>query len=225
VCALISCTRKKFPFILSPLTIICIFCVYVFKDMTAFNVEVDPKRIEAHENEEAPVYEPTDGNNTATASSRKMGAANNDPSNIGREGEVVEEDADEERRAELAASVLKDASFWSTTGGDQDEQKAVEATADAEVEVEVFPARDEEFAGPSMDDFFHDESFGNDHTNEFEEEKNAAAREEEMSTEPPPHGVTPARKNSEQLVSLVPKKTNAVKSRRPKIRPSSRKKK
>jgi hypothetical protein len=191
--------------------------------MTAFNVEVDPKRIEAHENEEAPVYEPTDGNNTSMASSRKTGAANYDPSNIGREGEVVEEDADEERQAELAASVLKDASFWSTTGGDQDEQKPVEVTADAEVE--VFPAREEEFAGPSMDDFFHDESFGNDHTNGFEEEKNAAAREEEKSTEPPHHGVIPACKNSEQLVSLVPKMTNAAKSRRPKIRPLSRKKK
>ena len=178
--------------------------------MTAFNVEVDPKRIEAHENEEAPVYEPTDGNNTSMASSTDKDGADYDPNNIGREGEVVEEDADEERRAELAASVLKDASFWSTKGEDQDEQKAVEATADAEVG--VFSAREEEFSGPSMDDFFHDESFGNNHTNEFEEEKNAAAREEEKSTEP--------------LVSLVPKKSNAAKSsRRPKIRPSSRKKK
>jgi hypothetical protein len=41
--------------------------------MTAFNVEVDPKRIEAHENEEAPIYEPTDGNNTAMVSSTKTG--------------------------------------------------------------------------------------------------------------------------------------------------------
>jgi hypothetical protein len=197
------------------------------KDMTAFNVEVDPKRIEAHENEEAPIYEPTDGNNTAMVSSTKTGAGNNDPSNIGREGEVVEEDADEERRAELAAeearrttsSVLKDASFWSTTGGDQDKQKAAEAV---DAEIGVFPRAEEEFAGPNMDDFFHDESFGNDHTNEFEEEKSTAAGEEEKSTEP--KGVAPARINSEQLVSLVPKKTNA-KSRRPKIRPSSRKKK
>mmetsp|Transcript_45356 Transcript_45356/g.51377 ORF Transcript_45356/g.51377 Transcript_45356/m.51377 type:complete len:638 (+) Transcript_45356:77-1990(+) len=181
-------------------------------DMTSFNLEVDPKQIEAHENEEAPPFEPTDENNSAAmTSSAKTGAGNNgnnDISNKEYDCEVVEEDAEEERRADLAIS---EANIWSTTGEDQN-------IGEEEI------AEEEEIAGPSMEDFFHDTSFDNDFMDKSVEEE-TTSREEGQSSEKP-QAITPAKEKVqvEELVSLVPKKTNA-KPRRPKIRPTSRKKK
>jgi len=177
-------------------------------DMTSFNLEVDPKQIEAHENEEAPPYEPTDENNSAAMTfSAKTGAnnGNNDSSNKEHECEVVEEDAEEERRANLA---IEEANIWSTTGEDQKTGEEI--------------AAEEEIAGPSMEDFFHDTSFDHDLMDKSEEEE-TTAREEGQSSEKP-QAITPAKEKLEELVSLVPKKNN-VKPRRPKIRPTSRKKK
>lgn len=176
--------------------------------MTSFNLEVDPKQIEAHENEEAPPYEPTDENNSAAMTfSAKTGAnnGNNDSSNKEHECEVVEEDAEEERRANLA---IEEANIWSTTGEDQKTGEEI--------------AAEEEIAGPSMEDFFHDTSFDHDLMDKSEEEE-TTAREEGQSSEKP-QAITPAKEKLEELVSLVPKKNN-VKPRRPKIRPTSRKKK
>jgi len=207
--------------------------------MTALNVEVDPKRIEAHENEEPPVYEPTDEDGIATTNN--SGAVTNENGDNGGnirayvEGEVVEEDAEEERRAEGSAilasersrtttssSVVttennyQDASFWPTTGGhenDENEPEAGEGIDDAGMS--GFPSGE----GPSMEDFFHDDSL-NDNDDpmigEGQQEEGTSATKNTNTAEPP-------RDNSELVSLVIPKKMNS-KSRRPKIRPSSRKK-
>eukprot|EP00536_Pseudo-nitzschia_multiseries_P011214 jgi/Psemu1/289562/fgenesh1_pg.371_\ len=167
-------------------------------DMTAFNLEVDPKRIEAHKNEEPPAYEPTDEEGLAITP--EVPKKENDMF----EGEVVEEDAEEERRAEASAAVRSsgDSSLWPTTG-----EKHYEAENGGEFGDEMggFPSEE----GPSMDDFFHDDSYnGNE-----EPEQETSAKESAATI----------KQDNSELVSLVPKKASS-KSRRPKIRPSARRK-
>ena len=106
-------------------------CAFYFllaiTDLSVFNVTVDPERIEAAANEEPPEYEPTDP----------------EPSNgagIARDGQemqdVVEEDAEEERRAGAPQPHQQpQASIWD----DYDEPE------------EEAPA---EIAGRNMDEFF-----------------------------------------------------------------------
>jgi len=171
-------------------------------DMTAFNLEVDPKRIEAHENEEPPTYEPTDEDGVATTPSEVPKKGNDI-----FEGEVVEEDAEEERRAEASAALRSSggSSLWPTTGEEHNEAEGGDGFGD---EMRGFPAEE----GPSMEDFFHDDSY-NDNDN----------HEQGSSKENTSESATAIKQDSSQLVSLVPKKSSS-KSRRPKIRPSARRK-
>ena len=196
--------------------------------MAALNLEVDPKHIEAHENEEPPAYEPTDEDCIATSTNNARSARNEngDTNNRAFEGEVVEEDAEEERRAEFSATLAtdknrtttssvvttennyQDNSFWPTTEEHENEPEAGEGT---DAGIGFFPSEE----GPSMDDFFHNDSYNDDPMNEGQEEGTSATKETKAAE--PPAASTAA-------VSLVPKKSNS-KSRRPKIRPSSRRKK
>ena len=203
--------------------------------MAALNLQVDPKRIEAHENEEPPTYEPTDENLGETTPATKSNAKidtnrnENDYTEV-FEGEVVVEDAEEERRAEALAtqetnnnsttttqsssSIKNDDeqdSFWSTKGEDQSEPGAGSIMEGFSRENDV---------GPSMDDFFGG-AFADD-----ENPMDAKGDEGTKQTEPPSTSAATTgttKKETPDLVSLVPKKTNS-KMRRPKIRPSRRKK-
>lgn len=197
------------------------------KDLSALNIEVDPKRIEAHENEEPPAYEPTDGDEIETASSAKSKATlrtngtGKDYNGVFDELEVVEEDAEEEERAEALAlleankattaasspSEANNGKDWSATGGDQNESEFGE---EADSGMGGFPP--ESGDGPSMDDFFGD-SYVDDNETAKKEEIRVSSSEAAAVT----------KMEAPVLVSLVPKKTNS-KSRRPKIRPSRRKK-
>ncbi len=171
--------------------------------MTALNLEVDPKRIEAHENEEPPAYEPTDLVEEEEPTEKNDKPDSNESGkdyNGVFEGEVVEEDAEEERKAEARAMLEREkaASKKKASDADQEEEAGFSKFGEA-------PARD----GPSMDDFFGD-SYGDD-------ENGTAAKKEESSKR------AAKKTTKKETVSLVPKKTNA-RSRRPKIRPSRRKK-
>mmetsp|Transcript_3060 Transcript_3060/g.7217 ORF Transcript_3060/g.7217 Transcript_3060/m.7217 type:complete len:581 (-) Transcript_3060:63-1805(-) len=172
-------------------------------DMTALNLEVDPKRIEAHENEEPPAYEPTDLVEEEEPTEKNDKPDSNESGkdyNGVFEGEVVEEDAEEERKAEARAMLEREkaASKKKASDADQEEEAGFSKFGEA-------PARD----GPSMDDFFGD-SYGDD-------ENGTATKKEESSKR------AAKKTTKKETVSLVPKKTNA-RSRRPKIRPSRRKK-
>jgi len=158
-------------------------------DMAALNVEVDPKRIEAFENEEDPPYEPTD----SQIKSSPIVEEANGPSNEVNEYEIVEEDAEEERLANEENLKTNDDSFWSKTGEEDQNEDAKRQQPE------------EEFTGPTMEDFFHD---GGLDEYEFDNEGAIEGRNAEQ----------------EKRVALVPQKNNP-KSRRPKIRPASRKKK
>mmetsp|Transcript_16866 Transcript_16866/g.38544 ORF Transcript_16866/g.38544 Transcript_16866/m.38544 type:complete len:208 (+) Transcript_16866:593-1216(+) len=207
--------------------------------MTALNLEVDPKRIEAHENEEPPAYEPTDEDGIATvsASKTKKKFMQDGHGDGGFEGEVVEEDAEEERRAEALATAkaggsssnnndgtatneksYEDPSFWST---EQDEAEAVEQ--DPGMDSDPFASGE----GPSMDDFFHDDSFGDDEDPSSIKSKAAEGSAGAGGHDQAPHRSSRAVSVDEggsASVSLVPKKVTS-KSRRKKIRPSARRKK
>jgi len=217
-------------------------------DMTAFNLEVDPKRIEAHENEEPPAYEPTDVEEVEPAASAED--KDKDKSETNENGadyngvfepEVVEEDAEEERLAEARAQTeankattptkkrkrtkaaakpkkrKNSTSSWSATTEKPKESEFGEGAASG---MDGFPREAEE--GPSMDDFFGD-SYADDEPMGGDEKE--AAKNESAKKKQAPVSSSEAAKKKEpsQLVSLVPKKRNA-KSRRPKIRPSRRKK-
>ena len=204
-------------------------------DMAAFNLEVDPKRIEAHENEKPPEYEPTDENaietipSTNSNSEIEANGSGNDYNGV-FEGEVVEEDAEEERRAEALGSQKnkdtrtttisstykpdneQDASFWSTTGGDQKDSGAGS-------EMGGIPRESDQ--GPSMDDFFGDAFADDENPTGIGDDE--GTKQEESSIPASDSAAPTAKKETAELVSLVPKKTGS-KSRRPKIRPSRRKK-
>ncbi|VEU39171.1 unnamed protein product [Pseudo-nitzschia multistriata] len=178
--------------------------------MTAFNLEVDPKRIEAHENEEPPAYEPTDEDGIAIPTSSSNTEVTKGENN-GFEGEVVEEDAEEERRAEASAIMSAENTKMKGASGDNSHwgsQNEPEVGAGFDNEMGGFPHEE----GPSMDDFFHDDSYND---NDGEKEESLGKRVSEP--------VVTIKQDASELVSLVPKKKSS-KSRRPKIRPSSKKK-
>jgi hypothetical protein len=236
-----------FIFFKSLLTTVSNICQLEKKDMTAFNLEVDPKRIEAHENEEPPAYEPTDVEEveptTLAEDNDKKTETNENGADYNGvfEREVVEEDAEEERLAEARAQTeankatttkkrkrtkpaakskkrKNSTSSWSATTKNPKEPEFGEGVASG---MDGFPRETEE--GPSMDDFFGD-SYADDEPMGEGDEKGAAKNESSKKKEAPVSSSEAARKNEpSQLVSLVPKKRNA-KSRRPKIRPSRRKK-
>ena len=107
-------------------------CAFYFllaiTDLTVFNVTVDPDRIEAAANEEPPEYEPTDLEPLSAAGKAIDGQEMQD---------VVEEDAEEERRAGAPQLHRQpQASIWD----DYDEEPLEEAPAES--------------AGRNMDEFF-----------------------------------------------------------------------
>lgn len=187
--------------------------------MSALNIEVDPKRIEAHENEKPPAYEPTDeyGIVTTEATDIDTKISNKRYDGAGFEGGVVEEDAEAERKAEAFTSLRaerakskknsEDPSLWEAAEEHKTEQENRDGLDDG---MGGFPREE----GPSMDDFFHDDSYNDD----------PKEQEEERTTESKKKTVEAKAAFKDSLVSLVPKKATS-KSRRPKIRPSSRKKK
>jgi hypothetical protein len=248
--------------------------------MTAFNVEVDPKRIEAHENEEAPPYEPTDveeSKPTNEDASEHESPANEifEPQNsgefvMGGGIEVVEEDAEEERLAEVrdAAAAAASAATKSTTSmkapkspkpkcntkpqktlaqstkktadeppmapekenpsrffGQEDEADRIGDERDDLMG--IFP--DADVPEQNIGDFFHENSFDP----VFEEEPEAGGPTEELAEKTHENGAsrrsaaasTKSTAPVDDHVSLVPKKAGGAKSKRPKIRPTGRKKK
>lgn len=193
--------------------------------MTALNLEVDPKRIEAHENEEPPVYEPTDGDEIETTPSTKSRAkletnGNRNDYNGVFEGEVVEEDAEEERQSEALATLEANKDTTKTTilsSNDQKEDPKESGIGEGDDSgMGGFPRESGE--GPSMDDFFGD-SYADDDDPLGKGVKKGTTNKEEA----PVAGAAASKKETSQQVSLVPRKTNS-KPRRPKIRPSRRKK-
>eukprot|EP00531_Pseudo-nitzschia_arenysensis_P014706 CAMPEP_0116121566 /NCGR_PEP_ID=MMETSP0329-20121206/3765_1 /TAXON_ID=697910 /ORGANISM="Pseudo-nitzschia arenysensis, Strain B593" /LENGTH=620 /DNA_ID=CAMNT_0003615387 /DNA_START=56 /DNA_END=1918 /DNA_ORIENTATION=+ len=184
-------------------------------DMTALNIEVDQKRIEAHENEEPPAYEPTDEVDDAASIEKNDEPEKNESGkdyNGVFEGEVVEEDAEEERLAEARAREERNKNASTkTTPASQDEE---EEGAFSSKFGEAHNSED----GPNMDDFFGD-SYGDDDNAGNDSTK----KEEAKASTPSSKAAKKSKKETSEMVSLVPKKTNS-KSRRPKIRPSRRKK-
>lgn len=184
--------------------------------MDALNIEVDQKRIEAHENEEPPAYEPTDELDNAASTEKND---NPDKNESGKdyngvfEGEVVEEDAEEERLAEARArrGRNKNASAKNAPASRDEEEEAAFSSR--------FGDEPNSEDGPNMDDFFGD-SYGDDDNGGNDSTKK---EEEEEALSPSSKAAKANKKGTSEMVSLVPKKTNS-KSRRPKIRPSRRKK-
>ena len=194
--------------------------------MTALNLNVDPKRIEAHENEEPPAYEPTDvieneieneieTENEETASTEKSDKpeSENDYNGV-FEKEVVEEDAEEERLAEARArqEQNKKATSRPSAKHRKKKEKGNFPSEFGEGPGADFQRGSEE--GPNMDDFFGD-SYGDD-------AREAAAEKDNASSLPSQKAAANKTKTSEMVSLLVPKKT-IPKSRRPIVRPSRRK--
>ena len=180
--------------------------------MAALSIAVDPKRIEAHENEEPPAYEPTDGDEVEKLEAADEKKVNNETGadyNGVFEREVVEEDAEEERLAEARAKQRQSNATPKPSTKDQP-QKEEEDPFSSEVGERNGTGEE----GPSMDDFFGD-SYGDDGN------EPSSTKKEDSATSSPTKRIPSTRK--ETSVSLVPKKAN-TKSRRPKIRPSRRKK-
>ncbi|KAG7350645.1 Myb-like DNA-binding protein [Nitzschia inconspicua] len=234
-------------------------------DLSAFDVEVDPKRIEALENEEPPPYEPTDvGDIEDKAEYIDEGHDNGQTPiqhtyNTKGEGglEIVYEDAMEEHEAELAAATASSAAalseseaafsnhqkvlyhpnqnasktsskdvgyepLWPTGSegvGLADEGARLESFEDGFVESNV--------GEPSMEDFFEDQMVGmgdGGHSDTDGFARKDSTTIDEMTSQITSHNENI--KESSDQVSLIPKKIHSsTKSRRPKIRPASRKKK
>ena len=200
--------------------------------MTALNLEVDPKRIEAHENEEPPAYEPTDGDDIETTSLPKSRAkletnGNENDYNGVFEGEVVEEDAEEERRSEalavLEGNKTSTKTATSSSNDQKEDPKESEVDEGADSGMGDFPRQSGE--GPSMDDFFGDSYADDDDPlgNKGGEKGKTANSKEEAPVAAAAASKSKSKKETSQQVSLVPRKTTS-KPRRPKIRPSRRKK-
>lgn len=189
--------------------------------MSVFNVEVDPKAIEAAANDEVPEYQPTDVEQTGDAAKdSKQGGTNGD------EWEVVEEEGGQEEGTFMGsgstAKKPQHTPFWSFGGeaeGEEDEPKDDEL----------------DFPEPSMDDFFHDQDddpamqadFGEEKTNNDEGEdptKTPAASEQPTVAPAPAQQPQQQPQEEEVSISLVPKKSNA-KAKRPKFRSAARKRK
>jgi len=199
-------------------------------DMTALNLEVDPKRIEAHENEEPPAYEPTDGDDIETTSLAKSRAkletnGNDNDYNGVFEGEVVEEDAEEERRSEALAAFEGNKTTTKTSTSSSNDQKEdpkeLEDGEGSDSGMGDFPRQSGE--GPSMDDFFGDSYADDDDPLGNKGGKKGSTADEKEETPLAAAAASKNKKETSQQVSLVPRKTTS-KPRRPKIRPSRRKK-
>jgi hypothetical protein len=160
-----------------------------------FNVEVDPKAIEAIANEEPPLYEPTDVVEPPQYNDDPKSAAqkSSEPLWPDEEQVVVEEDAEEEARAAASSSQQQQqgqANVWPTVEEPENHQEPNEIAG-------------VDYPEPSMDDFFF-----NEHD----------------PTQDEPALVEPPAEPEMESISLVPKKSNA-KSKRPKFRSAARKRK
>jgi hypothetical protein len=224
-------------------------------DMSAFDVEVDPKRVEAFENEEPPPYEPTE---LEEPTEKEVSSSNaNDPvQNEGREGgemqEIVEDAIEEKRKqAEAAASAIPAKTISSpgthssrTTkyraGKKQTQEKSNNSTALSSKVNESFASLwpdnwnggDENPASDPTDNFV---DAGMDQVMEefFDiqtfgvpiEKEQLESTGKSSSNKDSSTPEPPSGQNDLNTVPLVPKKKAASKSQRPKIRPSLRKKK
>ena len=213
--------------------------------MTGFNLKVDPKRITAHENEEPPAYEPTGGDEVQTELSDRSRSKFESNENRGYYNGVfdkekaVEEDSEEERRAELltkqeasettATNKISspkfknqiDPSCWSNVGEVSKEAGLWDGPSFGKGGVSQ-----ETCDGPSMDDFFGD-SYADDDDRlgkggKARTNTNLTTKQEEAPASPTQVPIGKKKKETSMRVSLVPKKTYS-KSRRQKIRPSRRK--
>ena len=160
-----------------------------------FNVEVDPKRIEAAENEEPPPYEPTN------VEPEKPAENSEDNTNPQEQWETVEEDAQAEAHATTNATLTTTSnhqSLWSSLEEDQD----MNAPAEGEV------------PEPSMEDFFHEQD-------DPEQEKFASMEKAKAPTAEQ----TKEAEDASLLLVPNKKKTPMKTKKRPKIRPAARKRK
>lgn len=117
-------------------------CAFYFllaiTDLSVFNVTVDPERIEAAANEEPPEYEPTDPEPAKGAETARDAQEMQD---------VVEEDAEEERRAEAP----EQASIWD----DYEEPHEEAPTEISKRNMDVFfglPQEEETVAAPVLEE-------------------------------------------------------------------------
>ncbi|KAG7360287.1 Myb-like DNA-binding protein [Nitzschia inconspicua] len=235
-------------------------------DLSAFDVEVDPKRIEALENEEPPPYEPTDVEHIEEKAEYLDEGHENGQTPIqhtyntkGEGGlEIVYEDAMEEHEAELAAATASSAATLSQSEAASSSQQKVlyhpnqnasktsskdmgyeplwptgsegVGLADEGARLESFVDGfvDNNMGEPSMEDFFDDQMVGmgdGGHSDTDGSARKDSTTIDETTSQIASHSEHVIKESSDQ-VSLVPKKIHSsTKSRRPKIRPASRKKK
>jgi hypothetical protein len=113
-----------------------------------FNVEVDPKAIEAAANEEPPLYEPTDVVKPPQISEDPNSTAEKSSAPQWHEGLVVEEDAEEEARAAATSQQQQQqqgqSNIWPTLEEPENHQEPKEMGGGVD------------YPEPSMDDFFHE---------------------------------------------------------------------
>lgn len=185
--------------------------------MSIFDVEVDPKAIEAAAKDEPPPYIPTD-----PELQEKVSELNDENKTETRHGaigkleqwkEIIEEDAEEEarlaRRAGKSTNAIKkvtidEASLWPSVYEDDAHNQ---------------PLREEDihFAEPSMDDFFHEHE---EIDGSMEQDGNGPEKDS-IPVNTPASPKVSARASS---ITLVPTKASG-KSNKPKFRTKSRKKK
>ena len=160
-----------------------------------FNVEVDPKRIEAAENEEPPPYEPTN------VEPEKPAENSEENTNPQEQWETVEEDAQAEAHATtnatLTTTTTNHQSLWSSLEEDQDMNAPTEG----------------EVPEPSMEDFFHEQDDPEQEKFESLEKSKAPNTEETKEGE------------GASLLLVPNKRTSVKSKKRPKIRPAARKRK
>ncbi len=210
-------------------------------------MQVDPKRIEALANEDPPPYEPTDvyenrtneRNDTSIYSvDRKgeVGVATDSPTQE-EDADLVEEYAEEERRAgpteagvmasglrnssrtaapqqEAASTTASRSSLWADDEIADDNRENLDAT------IGIFPDGDDQ--QPSMEDFFHDQYDG-----PMDDEDNEEGMADNETTFADKTGAPPIVAPGQTMKAIQPllPKRATMKSKRPKIRPSVRKKK
>lgn len=180
--------------------------------MSIFDVEVDPKAIEAAANEKPPPYIPNDKDDDDDEPDKKQttkALSANGESNGEYLVEVVEEDAEEEKRQTQQSAAA------THTGGPQfNNSSALWSTFEDENEQDV------EFPEPTVDDFFP--------TPMDEDNMMGGAGESEATVvkqDPPSTSVKGQVVQETPALSLVPKKSSTTKTKRPKFRTKSRKKK
>ncbi len=194
--------------------------------MSIFDVEVDPKAIEAAAKDEPPPYIPTDldeqgmcsgtkDENTAptnaVATAAALAASQGAVSKLEKWKEIIEEDAEEEARAGMGSGKSTKAPKKVTI----DEASLWPAAYRNDVRNESMHEDDMHFPEPSMDDFFHEQEDIDDHD----------IKEDSIE----PQGTTPIASPLEvpkvsaaaSSISLIPSKASA-KSKKPKFRTKSR---